>query len=111
MFIFGHCSICFCMLPVVGQFSPLRHSHSIVPGGLLVMSYVTRFTLRTLLQIAVLTCARNFASNGYTSAVIPSEEHTARRQTTRECVRWSPCTPTLRTGSNTANACTQRGTQ
>lgn len=29
------------------------HSHSIVPGGLLVTSYTTRFTLLTELQILV----------------------------------------------------------
>lgn len=54
------------------------YSHSIVPGGLLVMSYVTRLMPRTSLTIRVATRVRNATSNGYTSAVMPSTEVTAR---------------------------------
>ena len=35
------------------------YSHSMVEGGLELMSYTTRFTPRTLLMISVLTLARN----------------------------------------------------
>ena len=40
------------------------YSHSIVPGGLLVMSYVTRLIPRTSFTIRVATRARNAISNG-----------------------------------------------
>ena len=40
------------------------HSHSIVPGGLLVTSYTTRFTPFTSLMIRVATWPRNFMSKG-----------------------------------------------
>ena len=40
------------------------YSHSIVPGGLLVMSYVTRLIPRTSLTIRVATRARNSMLNG-----------------------------------------------
>lgn len=63
------------------------HSHSIVPGGLLVMSYTTRLTLRTLLQMRVDTTLRNSGLKGYQSAVMPSVLVTALRATTCECVR------------------------
>jgi len=39
------------------------YSHSIVPGGLLVTSYTTRFTPLTSLMIRVATLPRNFMSN------------------------------------------------
>jgi hypothetical protein len=39
------------------------HSHSIVPGGLLVTSYTTRFTPFTSLMIRVATAPKNFMSN------------------------------------------------
>jgi hypothetical protein len=66
------------------------YSHSIVPGGLDVTSYTTLLTPLTVLQIFVETCCKNAGSNGYQSAVIPSEDVTARRATTCECVLWSP---------------------
>src|SRR4051812_43612332 len=56
----------------------MRYSHSIVPGGLLVMSYVTRFTPRTSFTMRPATRVRNAMSNGYTSAVMPSVLVTAR---------------------------------
>lgn len=74
--------------------APQRYSHSMVPGGLLVMSYTTRLTERTPLQMRLDTVCRNLGSNGYQSAVMPSPLVTARRATTLLCVRWSPCTPT-----------------
>ena len=42
----------------------LRYSHSIVPGGLLVMSYVTRLIPRTSFTMRVATRFRNAISNG-----------------------------------------------
>lgn len=42
-----------------------HHSHSMVPGGFEVMSYTTRFTLRTPLQMREATSCRNLDSNGY----------------------------------------------
>src|SRR5215218_7267598 len=41
-----------------------HHSHSIVPGGLLVMSYVTRLIPRTSLMMRVATRPRNPMSKG-----------------------------------------------
>lgn len=35
------------------------YSHSIVAGGLLLMSYTTRLMPRTLLMISLLMCAKN----------------------------------------------------
>ena len=46
--------------PRIGQ----NHSHSIVPGGLLVMSYVTRLIPRTSLMIRAATRPRKAWSNG-----------------------------------------------
>ena len=43
---------------------PFPHSHSIVPGGLLVTSYTTRFTPFTSLMMRVATWPMNFMSNG-----------------------------------------------
>src|SRR5258708_247907 len=40
------------------------YSHSIVPGGLLVMSYTTRLTPFTSLMMRVATWPMNFMSNG-----------------------------------------------
>lgn len=81
------------------------HSHSIVAGGLEEMSYTTRLTARTSLQILVDTWRKKAGSKGYQSAVMPSPDVTARKATTCECVRWSPWTPTERMGKNTAKAC------
>ena len=45
-----------CGQPVRGQpFSPANHSHSIVAGGLLLTSYVTRLMPRTSLMMRLLT--------------------------------------------------------
>jgi len=41
-----------------------NHSHSIVPGGLLVTSYTTRFTPFTSLMMRVATWPMNFMSKG-----------------------------------------------
>ena len=40
-----------------------HYSHSIVPGGLLVTSYTTRFTPFTSLMMRVAVSPRNFMSN------------------------------------------------
>ncbi|MET4272142.1 hypothetical protein ABIB68_000494 [Bradyrhizobium sp. F1.2.2] len=40
-----------------------NYSHSIVPGGLLVTSYTTRFTPFTSLMMRVAVSPRNFMSN------------------------------------------------
>jgi hypothetical protein len=42
----------------------VSYSHSIVPGGLLVTSYTTRFTPFTSLMMRVATWPMNFMSNG-----------------------------------------------
>jgi hypothetical protein len=64
------------------QFSPeLFYSHSIVPGGLLVMSKTTRFTSGTLLTILFDTIARKSCGRRVQSAVMPSIEETARSAT------------------------------
>jgi hypothetical protein len=57
----------------------VSHSHSIVAGGLVEMSYTTRFTPFTLLMISLLTSARNSWGRRLHSAVMPSVEFTARR--------------------------------
>ena len=62
--------------------TPPRHSHSMVPGGLLVTSYTTRLTLRTVLQMRVETARRNAGSKWNQSAVMPSALVTARSATT-----------------------------
>ena len=47
-----------------GTIDDLPHSHSIVPGGLLVTSYVTRLIPRTSLMMRLATRPRNAMSNG-----------------------------------------------
>ena len=61
--------------------SPLPYSHSMVAGGLELMSYTTRFTPFTLLMMSFDTPARNSQGKCAQSAVIPSVEVTARRAT------------------------------
>ncbi|MEY9109414.1 hypothetical protein ABH999_005610 [Bradyrhizobium yuanmingense] len=48
---------------VPGRANQPDHSHSIVPGGLLVTSYTTRFTPFTSLMIRVAVSPKNFMSN------------------------------------------------
>ena len=50
---------------VIDIHSTWNHSHSIVDGGFDVMSRVTRFTPRTLLQIFRATSSRNLCSKQY----------------------------------------------
>lgn len=57
------------------------------------MSYTTRLTDWTVLQMRVETACRKAGSNGNQSAVMPSDDVTARKATTLLCVLWSPCTP------------------
>src|SRR5574337_28345 len=59
-----------------------NHSHSIVPGGLLVTSYTTRLTPPTSLMMRVAARARKLISKRKKSAVMPSTEVTARSATT-----------------------------
>src|SRR5690606_27176996 len=57
------------------------HSHSMVPGGLLVTSYTTRLTSGTALTIRFATVAMKSWGSLAQSAVIPSSLVTARRAT------------------------------
>src|SRR3954454_24171848 len=54
------------------------YSHSMVPGGLLVMSSTTRFTSRSSLIIREAICSRRSYGNRAQSAVIASSLVTAR---------------------------------
>jgi len=54
------------------------YSHSMVPGGLEVISYTTRLIPRTSFIIRLAVLPKNFISKGKKSAVIPSVEVTAR---------------------------------
>ncbi len=60
----------------------LPYSHSIVPGGLLVMSYTTRLTPSTSLTIRFDIRDKSFVSAGNQSAVMPSTLWTRRMTTT-----------------------------
>src|SRR3954471_13020642 len=82
-----------------------RYSHSIVAGGLLEMSYTTRFTPRTSLIIRLLISARILNGIRAQSAVMKSWLSTARIAITESYDRASPITPTVPIGSNTANTC------
>lgn len=64
------------------QESARAHSHSIVAGGLLEISYTTRLTPRTSLMMREDTFARNSYGKRAQSAVIPSFEVTARSEST-----------------------------
>ncbi len=57
------------------------YSHSIVAGGLLLISYTTRLMPFTSLIMRFDTCAKNSCGKWQKSAVIPSTEVTARKQT------------------------------
>ena len=59
-----------------------RHSHSIVAGGLLLMSYTTRFTPGTSFTMRLLILPRTSYGSFAQSAVMPSSEVTARIATT-----------------------------
>src|SRR6185437_9477410 len=56
----------------------LCYSHSMVPGGLDVMSYTTRLMPRTSFTIRVEIALRTSYGSGTQSAVMPSSECTAR---------------------------------
>ena len=58
------------------------HSHSIVAGGLLVISYTTRDTPGTSLTMRFETRAKSSGGKWVHSAVIKSIEVTARKATT-----------------------------
>src|SRR4029077_11027993 len=68
-------------------------------------SYTTRVTPGT--SFTILVDIRSSTSPGSLtqSAVMASSDSTTRTATVNPYVRPSPITPTLRTGSNTANAC------
>ena len=87
----------------------LIHSHSIVPGGLLVTSYTTRFTPLTLVDDAsyeALGQALRECSRVPVAAVMKSSVLVTARKAHDlfSYVRTSPITPTVRTGRSTANA-------
>src|SRR5271165_1280925 len=81
------------------------YSHSIVPGGLDVTSYTTRFTPFTSFTMRVEMVFSTSCGRGTQSAVMPSSELTARIAQVEAYVRMSPITPTDITGSSTANDC------
>src|ERR1700756_1143841 len=81
------------------------YSHSIVLGGLLLTSYTTRVTPFTSFTIRVDILSSTSPGNLTQSAVIASSDCTTRTATVNPYVLPSPITPTLRTGSSTANAC------
>jgi hypothetical protein len=60
----------------------VAYSHSIVPGGLLVMSSTTRFTSRISLIIREAICSSRSYGSRAQSAVIASSDVTARIATT-----------------------------
>ncbi len=71
-------------LPRARTSSPPRrrcHSHSMVPGGLLVMSSTTRFTSRTSLVMRVEILASTSYGTRVQSAVIASSDDTGRSTT------------------------------
>src|SRR5215212_9932942 len=82
-----------------------RHSHSMVAGGLELMSYTTRFTPATSLTIRDEMRPSTSYGSFAQSAVMPSSDVTARMATTFAYVRLSPMTPTERTGVRIANDC------
>ena len=63
------------------RISHFFYSHSIVAGGLLLISYTTRLMPFTSLIMRFDTCAKNSCGKWQKSAVIPSTEVTARKQT------------------------------
>src|SRR5664279_5895013 len=81
------------------------HSHSIVPGGLLVTSYTTRLIPFTSFTMRLEIIFSTSCGRGTQSAVMPSSECTARMAQVSAYVRMSPITPTDITGSSTANDC------
>src|ERR1019366_1484817 len=81
------------------------HSHSIVPGGLLVTSYTTRLMPLTSLTMRLEMVFSTSCGSGTQSAVMPSSECTARMAQVYAYVRMSPITPTDITGNSTANDC------
>src|ERR1035437_1912262 len=83
----------------------LSHSHSIVAGGLELMSYTTRFTPGTSLTMRELILPSTSYGIFAQSAVIPSSDFTARMATTLAYVRPSPMTQTERSGVRMANDC------
>src|SRR3990170_6563513 len=84
---------------------PLLYSHSMVLGGLLLMSYTTLLTPFT--SFIILEDTRRSTPSGRLaqSAVIPSTLVTALTATVFSYVLSSPITPTVLTGRSTANAC------
>lgn len=47
------------LIPLLSRIKKINYSHSMVAGGLELISYTTRFTPRTLLMISLETFARN----------------------------------------------------
>src|SRR5712691_3994174 len=90
---------------VLWQGALLLYSHSMVPGGLLVMSKTTRLTPFTSFTIRLLMRASTSYGTRAQSAVIASSLVTTRTATTLAYVRKSPITPTVSSGVSTANDC------
>src|SRR3972149_4161182 len=81
------------------------YSHSIVAGGLLVMSYRTRVIPGTSRMIRLARRSSSSSSRRAQSAVMPSSLVTARMTRAPPKAGASPVTPTVGTGSSTAKAC------
>src|SRR3954466_15871523 len=81
----------------------LAHSHSMVAGGLELMSYTTRLTPGTSLTIRAEIFPRTSYGSFAPAGGMPSPAVPARIATTFAYVRPSPMTPTERTGVRMAN--------
>ena len=95
-------TICFVALK---QIVRTLYSHSIVAGGLLVISYTILFACLTSLVIRVEMCSNTSKGMRAQSAVIASTLVTARNAITFSYVRKSPCTPTVLLFVITAKYC------
>ncbi len=76
-----------------------------VPGGLLVTSYATRFTPGTSLMMRDAIRSSRSCGRRAQSAVMASSDVTARITIGYSYVRPSPMTPTVRTAGSTAKLC------
>ena len=88
---------------LAGSLASGSHSHSIVPGGFDVMSYTTRFTPRTPLQMRDATSCRNFGSKGYlhmnTTLCNPDQECLLMQPMEKPCSAQRICTDTVQCNS------------
>jgi len=84
---------------------PVDHSHSIVAGGLSVISKVTRPTSFTALVMREEISSKSFIAKGYTLAVMASVLVIALNARTQPYIRSLEAMPTDRIGSNIEKAC------